>query len=172
MIEKKSGKINEIVYNNTVYHNGEYRLYPTLEHLFSILDLIAESGVTTNYLRITPFYRNIKLDIYEEWDVFDFYIECREHVTPSEQDDFWKEHVWWDSPEYSQIQAHLSVDDVKRTKFLCPKDDIESFKRSIQVYKDYLYEAIPRMMMWSQEMQHLSEEGLYFGCFCFEIESD
>ena len=116
MIEKKSGKINEIVYNNTVYHNEEYRLYPTLEHLFSILDLIAESGVTTNYLRITPFYRNIKLDIYEEWDVFDFYIECREHVTPSEQDDFWKEHVWWDSPEYSQIQAHLSVDDVKRTK--------------------------------------------------------
>lgn len=72
MIEKKSGMINEIVYNNTVYYNGKYRYYPTITDLKSMLDEIISSKSTTDYLRITPFYINELLDMqieFEEWYV-------------------------------------------------------------------------------------------------------
>ncbi len=58
MIKKGKGKINEIVYNNTVYNNGENIYYPTISNLKGILDEIISSNLTTEYIRITPFYIN------------------------------------------------------------------------------------------------------------------
>lgn len=47
MLTKKEGTINGIVYDYTVYHNGRYRLYPTLVDLKGLIRKIIESGSTT-----------------------------------------------------------------------------------------------------------------------------
>ncbi|MEY9979217.1 hypothetical protein [Lysinibacillus sp. RC79] len=75
---KQEGKINEIIYNNTAYYNGKYRHFPTISGLNGILDEIISSDSTTDYIRITPFYINEKLDLQIEFEEFMFYIECRD----------------------------------------------------------------------------------------------
>lgn len=44
MIKKVKGKINEIIYNHTVYYNGKYRYFPTISDLKRILDEIINSN--------------------------------------------------------------------------------------------------------------------------------
>lgn len=55
MIVKKDGIVNEIIYENTVYHNGEYRIYPTISELKNLVQEIIRSKATAEYIRFTPF---------------------------------------------------------------------------------------------------------------------
>jgi hypothetical protein len=69
---EKSGKMNEIDYNNTSYYNGKYRYYPTITGLKGILDEIISSNSTTDYIRITPFYINELSDRQIEFEAYMF----------------------------------------------------------------------------------------------------
>ena len=84
MIEKKDGIINEIVYDNTVYHNGEYRIYQSLPSLINVLEEIIKANVTTESLGITPFYRSACKKGQVEFDNKMFYLECRDDVSEDE----------------------------------------------------------------------------------------
>ncbi|MEH7086535.1 hypothetical protein V7139_27975, partial [Neobacillus drentensis] len=54
------------------------RIYPTISDLYLLLNKIICSKVTTEYIRITPFYLNEKVKLQREFDEYMFYLECRE----------------------------------------------------------------------------------------------
>ncbi len=166
MVKRKDGIINNIIYNNTVYHNGKYRFYPCIPKLVYILNKICDANETTEYIRIIPFYRNYKNDGMFELDEYMFFIECKKHVTKEEQENFAIENIWIENPseEYINIQKKLT--------HLCKEDDVETFKRKIQEYIKYLDELIPFLMRLVLEEYDLTIEELGFGYFSFEIHSE
>lgn len=167
MLKKNRGKINEIIYNNTVYHNGKYRYYPTITGLKCILEKIISSNSTTDYIRITPFYINEQLNKQIEFEEYMFYIECRDWFDEKVQ----KKHM---------IEC-LNVEDTPRTLNdlrlgailypLCQNNDIDSYKNALEKYKESLRELLPKMMGIVKSEMELKEEYLPFGYFCFEIHS-
>ncbi len=94
MIKRKDGTINNIVYDHTVYHNGEYCLLPNIAHMIGILEEIYDTNETTENIWITPFYRNHKAYGGEEFDEYMFYVECRQNVTKEEIENFPIENIW------------------------------------------------------------------------------
>jgi hypothetical protein len=168
MLNKKRGKINEIVYNNTAYYNGKYRYYPTITGLMGILDEIISSNSTSDYVRITPFYINEQLDSQIEFEEYMFFIECRDWVDEKAQE--------------KHIIECLNVPDIPRTLNdlrlgailypLCQNDDVNSYKNAIEKYKEILRELLPKMMEIAKSEMGLKEEHLPFGYFCFEIHSE
>ncbi|MEK5207295.1 hypothetical protein [Psychrobacillus sp. FSL H8-0510] len=167
MIGKDEGEINEIVYNNTVYYNGKYRLYPTITELKGILDEIISSDLTTEYIRITPFYKNEEVDMQIEFEEFMFYIECRDWFDEKDQE----MHIL-DCLE--PIDTPRALNDVRLGAILyplCKDNDIVSYQKALEEYKDSLREILPRMMKIAKLEMELKEEHLPFGCFCFEIHS-
>ncbi|MEH7749208.1 hypothetical protein V7659_29995 [Neobacillus drentensis] len=85
-LEKREGTINEIVYEFTSYRNGKYSIYPTISDLYLLLNKIICSKVTTEYIRITPFYLNEKVKLQREFDEYMFYLECREQFTVQDEE--------------------------------------------------------------------------------------
>ncbi len=166
MIKRKKGRINNIIYDNTVYHNDEYRLYPNIVHLIYILKEICDANETTEYIRITPFYRNWKDDGMLELDEYMFFIGCEKNVTKEQQENFPIENIWIENPteEYISMQ--------KKLVHLCEDGDVETFKRKIQDYIKYLDELIPFLMRIVLEEYDLTIEELGFGYFSFEIHSE
>ncbi|MBM6616328.1 hypothetical protein [Bacillus suaedaesalsae] len=167
MIEKKSGKINEIVYNNTVYYNGKYIYYPTITGLKSMLDEIISSKSTTDYLRITPFYINELLDMQIEFEEYMFFIECRDCFDKEVQENHIKEYL--DVPDTPRTLNDLRLG----TKLypLCKNDDVVSFQIALEKYKDSLKEILPKLMEIAKTEMGLKEVHLPFGYFCFEVHS-
>ncbi|PGY07102.1 hypothetical protein [Bacillus sp. AFS031507] len=168
MIEKGKGKINEIIYNNTVYYNGKYSYYPTITNLNGILDEIISSNSTTEYIRITPFYINEEVDMQIEFEEFMFYIECRD---------------WFDEKiQEMHILDCLNPIDTQRTLSnlrlgailypLCKNNDVDSYQKALKKYKESLREILPKMMEIAKSEMELKEEHLPFGYFCFEIHSE
>ncbi|MCW6662453.1 hypothetical protein NHG23_00955 [Aerococcaceae bacterium NML190073] len=176
MIEQKKGQINKIIYQQTVYYGGEHRLYPSILQLFHLLDEILKLNCTTDSIHIIPFYRSVaRGGFQEEFDIGCFYIECREEVTQEEIDNFPLEQRYWTNPddEYRILSDYISDDDMKRSQFLCRKNDVESFQAGILTYKQFLLErGIPQMMKWLDRFYQLTAEELPYGYFCFEIWSD
>ncbi|PUB10078.1 hypothetical protein [Paenisporosarcina sp. OV554] len=167
MIGKYKGEINEIVYNHTVYYNGKYRYYPTITELKGILDEIISSDSTTEYIRITPFYKNEEVDMQIEFEEFKFYIECRD---------------WFDEKiQEMHILDCLDPIDTQRTLNnlrlgailypLCKNNDVDSYQKALKKYKESLREIMPQMMGIAKSEMELKEEHLPFGYFCFEIHS-
>lgn len=167
MIGKDKGEINEIVNNNTVYNNGKYRRYPTITELKGILDEIISSDSTTEYIRITPFYINEEVDMQIEFEEFMFYIECKDWFDEKDQE----MHIL-DCLE--PIDTPRALNDVKLGAILhplCKHNDIVSYQKALEEYKDSLREILPRMMKIAKSEMELKEEHLPFGYFCFEIHS-
>lgn len=168
MIEKKDGVINEIIYENTVYHNGEYRIYLMISDLKSLIQEIIRSKSTTAYIRITPFYNNEKLNQQIEFDEYMFYLECREKVNNESTENhiglcIGKEYV------------DMNYEEVRLGKILfplCEYIDIETYKKSLEAYVEFLDELIPILMEISKSKMELKEEDLAFGHFCFEVHSE
>jgi hypothetical protein len=168
MIKKGKGKINEIVYNNTIYYNGKYRYYLTITELKGILDEIISSNSTTEYIRITPFYINEDVDMQIQFEEFMFYIECRD---------------WFDEKiQEVHILDCLNPIDTQRTLNnlrlgailypLCKYNDVDSYQKALKKYKESLREILPEMMEIAKSEMELKEEYLPFGYFCFEIHSE
>ncbi|PPV11890.1 hypothetical protein AWN73_20240 [Clostridium butyricum] len=168
MIIKKEGVINDIIYNNTVYHNGEYRIYPTLSQLKNLIKEIIQSKATTECIRVTPFYNNAKLNQQIEFDEYMFYMECREHV----DDKSVENHI---GLCIDKKYVDMNYEEIRLGKILfplCKNKDTETYKKSLEVYVEFLYELIPRLMEISKSKMELKDEDLAFGYFCFEVQSE
>ncbi len=167
MIVKKEGVINGIIYENTVYHNGEYRIYPTVSGLKNLIQEIIRSKSTTEYVRFTPFYKNEKLNQQIEFDDYMFYMECGEKVDC----DSLEKHI---GSCYNKEYSNMDEEEIKlgKTLFpLCKNNDIETYKKSLEAYVDFLDELIPKLMEISKSSMELKDEDLAFGYFCFEVHS-
>lgn len=167
LLKKRKDKINEIVYNHTVYYNGKYTYFPTITGLKSILDEIISSNSTTDYIRITPFYINEQVDYQIEFEEYMYYIECREWVDKIIQE--------------RHVQECLNVPDTPRQLHdvtlgtilypLCRKGDVSSYRNALEKYKEVLEVILPKMMDIAKSEMNLKEEHFPFGYFCFEIHS-
>ena len=174
MIVKKEGKINEVIYNNTVYNESKSHCYPAIPELFYILDKIVETNATTDYIRITPFYINAKLGIQIEFENFMFYIECRKHFNDAD----FKTHLSecmdreYDIPHTVKKYDDMSDEDKRYacTMYpLCERSNIKEFQNAILAYKSYLIELIP--ILFEKVKKQVEPMDYAFGYFCFEIHS-
>lgn len=166
MIIRKSGKINEVIYEHTTYHNGEYRLYPTIIDLEHLIKDVKEVQSTTEYIRINPFYINGRADMQREYDEYMFYMECRDDFNEKTL----KEHI----EECLDDELPLSH---KRTLGetlypLCKWDDVETFNLALENYFSLLYEILPELLVSAKNEMKLEDEDLAFGYFCFEVHSE
>ncbi|MBC9710097.1 MAG: hypothetical protein H9W80_12865 [Enterococcus sp.] len=163
MIEKKPGKINEIIYNHTIYFGGEKMIFPTLDSLSLLIDNLIKAKATTEYVYINPFYRNTKSKYQIEFDQLLFFLECKDSVTEEEELaavlDTLDENPLMDLPTGKALRP------------MCRFDDPEKFGRALEIYRDYLDTAIPEMLAFAKEELKLQEEELGFGYFSFEIFS-
>ena len=167
MIDKKEGIINEIIYDNTVYNNAQYRLYPTIIELKRIIKEIIDSESTTSYLRFTPFYLNSKGSLQIEFEDYMFYFECREQV----DDNDISEHI----ASCMEIEADEMDNEQKRIANilypLCCHDDVNHYRINLENYLDYLDELIPQLMNIVRDKTKISNDEISFGYFCFEVHS-
>lgn len=176
MIKKKEGKINEIIYNNTIYNEGNNRFYPTIDQLVRLIDKTIEANETTEYIRIIPFYRNYKINGQMELDDYMFYLECRDNFS---KDDL-KNHLTecmdtnYDVPHEVKRYDEMSNEEKRyaHTMYpLCQKNDIETYKEILLCYRHFLNELIPSLFKKVREEMDLSLDDLAFGYFCFEVHS-
>lgn len=164
--------INQLVLNHTKLRDGYSSVYLSLHDFMCLLDRIIEMEQTTEQLSITPFYLNEKLDFHEEFDFGGFYIECRDSVSDEEANKFWLENKFWgwSGTEYNLLDNYVTNEDLKRSNFLVQNGDVDSFRRAILIYKEFLMErGIPQMMKWLYELCDLKDEDLPYGYFCFEV---
>ncbi|MGE8033463.1 hypothetical protein [Lysinibacillus sp. NPDC093692] len=167
MIIKKEGKINEIIYENTTYHSGKYSFFPIITNLNRILEKIIESKSTTEYIRITPFYRNERVDMQIEFEEYMFYIECRENLKEKEVEN----HL------LDCLDTHYETITIKEIEMgkilypLCKYDDAEQFGFSFKKYRQYLDELLPVLFETAKIKMQLKDDDLAFGYFCFEVHS-
>lgn len=174
MVKKKDGTINELVYLHTTYYNSKYRRHLTLTDLSYLLEEIIEANETTEYIHITPFYVNEKLDFQEEFDMARLYIECRDIVSIEEKQNFPREQMFWLEPdsEYKLLEQYVTLEDMQRGHFLVEKSDVIGFQQAIQSYIPFLMErGIPQMMKWLYRFYDLNEETMPYGYFSFEVLS-
>lgn len=167
--------INHLVLNHTRLKDGHSLIYPSLTDLMVLLNHIIEMEQTTDSLSVTPFYINEKANLHEEFDFGGLYIECRDFVTAEEADNFWLDSKFWGwlGAEYNLLSHYVTDDDLKKSQFLCQKDDITRFHQIILTYQDFLMRrGIPQMMAWLYDLCGLRDEDLAYGYFCFEVYSD
>lgn len=176
-MQKKEGKINEIIYYNTVYNEGNSCFYPTIDHLAHLIDKIIEANDTTKYIRFIPFYRNYKTNRQMELDDYMFYLECREYFS---EDDL-KSHLAecmdrsYDVPHEVKKYDEMSDKEKRYANImypLCKKNDIKSYRGFLSSYKSFLDELIPILFEKAMDEMGLSLEDLAFGFFCFEVHSN
>ncbi|OAB30170.1 hypothetical protein PMSD_20475 [Paenibacillus macquariensis subsp. defensor] len=166
-MEKKEGIVNEIIYDNTAYHNGKYRYYPTITNLKNLVRKIIESNSTTNYLRFTPFYINERVDRQIEFDDYMFYMECRNQF----DDHDLKEHI---GACVGREYTGMNSEEVMCGHVLyplCKHEDVSTFKKALEAYVQFLDVLIPKLMEISRSTMALVEDDLAFGYFCFEVHS-
>lgn len=177
MVEKKEGLINELVYNQTIYNNGENRIYPELLGLKGLIKKMSELKATTAYIRFNPFYCNSRLDCQIEYDDYMFYMECRDIFTMEEQEAHWTQCMdnIYDIPHELEQYKDMNENKKRMARILypiCKNGDYESFHNHLNVYENYLNELIPLLFSKAIENLKLSQEDLAFGYFCFEVDSD
>lgn len=177
MIQKKPGKINEVVYQNTVYHDGQYHYYLTLEYLFYLIDKIIETHATTEFVRFIPFYLNLKKNGQIELDEHMFFLMCKDKFSEEDRQEHQAENMDrnYDTGIKPKTYNELSEEEKRIAGIrypLCHTDDTESYKGYLLAYKTYLYELIPIMFERVKKSMKLTEEDIPFGHFCFEVNSN
>ena len=163
IIKKKEGRINNLVYEYTVYNNGANTVNISLGSFREIVGEIILTNSTTKNLHITPFYSNEYKPPNIEFDSFDFYIECKENVTKEESDNF---HL-----ECNYEGRDMSVD-LRKTSFLIQNNDIEGYHNALNTYLSYLDELLPKMVDELFNYYDFKETDFPNGFFCFEFLSD
>lgn len=164
MIKRQYGAINQLVYDNTVYHNGDYHFYLPLDSLYELLNLIIEAKTTTKSLYLMPFYRSVYPMFRQiEFEEMMFYVECRENVTEEQKKEFLKECC---------DKGHEVDEDVLNRHALCDRNDVTGFQNAVMRYAGYLKQLVPRMQEIILKEYDIGVENLLFGHICFEIYSE
>lgn len=176
MIEKKEGKINELIYNQTIYNGGKNCMYPNIMGLYLIIKMINEIDETCNYIKFNPFYRYARLDCQIEFDDYMFYMECRENFTEKELEEHWTRCMdnIYDVPHVVEQYGNMNENRKKQAQILypiCKHGNYQVFHKHLAEYRLYLDELIPILFAKVKENLNLSQEDIAFGYFCFEIHS-
>lgn len=165
-MERKSGAVNEIIYDNTSYCNGKYRFYLPICDLVFLINQIISCGETTKYVRFTPFFRNHKKSEAElrniEFDEYMCFIECKADVDVNMYNDFINE-CKEKFESFAEAQKHYC---------LCDHNDIAGFHKALKNYVLYLDEIIPKLIIILKSEYKFKDEDLQFGYFCFEVHSE
>lgn len=177
MIERKKGLINELIYNQTVYNNGQNHMYPNVMGIEFIIKNLKVIEETCNYIQFNPFYRNAKLNCQIEFDDYMFYMECRDAFTVEEQEAHWTKCMdkIYDVPHEVEQYEDMNEDKKRMARILypiCKTGDYESFHNHLKNYDDYLNELIPLLFCKAINNLNLSQVDMAFGYFCFEVNSD
>ena len=162
MLIKKYGAINQIVFDNTVYRNGECRIYPSVSSMLNILEMIIDAKATTESLVLIPYYRNKRKNQQVEFDKMTFCIECRNNVT-EEQEMLFLESCCEEGEKINE--------DIRKRNFLCDFNDVKGFSKAICTYINYLDTLIPKITKILLEEYDFTVNELLYGHICFSIES-
>lgn len=163
MLQKKDGKINKIIYDNTVYNDGKYHWYLPVPSLYRVLDLIMQTNETTEYLKLTPFYVNGILNRQKEFEEMMFYLECRNNVSITEKNAFLIDCC---------DEGETINDDILTRFCLCEYSDVKGFQAAILRYKEYLEILIPKITNILINDYDIGVDKLLGGYICFEICSN
>lgn len=161
--------IRQIIFNNTFYHNGRYRHYPTISGLKMLINEIIESKLTCNHISINPFYINEKQNTQAEFDKYMFYMECRDgfdevDIVSHIDSCIWDGYV--DELDGEEIvEGHVLFP-------LCKYGDTVTFKKGLEAYLEYLEELLPKLLAFCKRTRGISDDDLAFGYFCFEVHAD
>jgi len=166
MLEKREGKINEIIYNFVAFYEGKYKLYINTSYLDLLIEEIINCNETTKYISIMPFYRNSKYSFQVEYEKYMFYIECSSKASKIRQQNFHKLNF------IPEICEGLTNDEMKILTVLCDSKDVKKFQKSILKYKEYLYSKLPELLNEVVIQYNLDIGDLSYGYFCFEIISE
>ena len=154
--------VSEKVTDYTMYNNGKYRHYISLFALKSLFAQICEINECPEYIRITPFYKHSKKDIWIEFDEYMCYIESTEENLTSTQVKTFRE----------SCEEKNTLEKVESQYNLVNTFDITEFHSSLWRYMDYLYSLIPKLAQEIKKTRNLSETDLSLGEFCFEIHCE
>lgn len=156
---EKSGTVNNIVYENAVYGEGQYNYYLPLYNLFNLIDKIIACGECTKSINFDPFFISLKTG-YVEFDEYMCYIECLNNEAASANDSFIT-GCKSDEDTVSEARTHYA---------LCK--NTEEFHHALNSYKHYIQKNIPVLAAIIKSDYGLSDEELLFGYFGFELYSD
>ncbi|MFB5268841.1 hypothetical protein ACE41H_18930 [Paenibacillus enshidis] len=159
--------VNNIIVEYTSYRGGRYRHYPTHSELQRLIQEIIKSELTSDYIKITPFYVNSKLDQQVEFDDYMFYMECREQFNETTVTN----HI---SACIGKDYGDMSSEEISKGYLLfplCKYEDGLTFKKSLEEYLEYLDGILPKLLDYCKLTIGLSDDDLAFGYFCFEIHS-
>lgn len=161
MIPRKSGAVNQIVYEHTVYGEGKYRFYLPFYDLMWLIDKIIACGECTEQITFNPFFISDKTG-YAEFDEYMCHIECVKSTDVQASDLFVEKCK----------NENETLDEAKRHYALC--GSVAEFHKALLRYKDYISEKIPQLAMdlKSNKKLRLTDEDLLFGYFGFEVYSD
>ena len=176
MIQKKEGKINEIIYNFTVYNERNARLDVTYNQLLHIIQELLKADETSKYIRINPFYVNGKLKRQLEYDEYMFYMECRADFTEVDLKSHWSKCMdnIYDIPHKIKQYDDMNEEEQRKAKTLyplCNFGDVEKFHLYLINFRNYLNELLPVLLEDAVKKLNISYDDLAFGYFCFEIHS-
>lgn len=159
MIRKKSGTVNNLVYEYTVYGEGHYNFYLPLYNLFNLIDKIIACGERTKSINFNPFFISLKTG-YIEFDEYMCYIECSNNEAASANDGI-----------ITRCKSdEETVSEAKRHYALCRNS--EEFHCALNSYKRYIQENIPVLAAIIKSEYGLSDEELLLGYFGFEVYSE
>ena len=186
MIKKEEGLVNEIVYKYTAIDNGKIRNYLTLGGLKVLINSIIKSNATTHYIRIIPYYNNIKHRVYTEMEEFMFFIECADKVSEKEKRERMGEYFLVpyderkdksniDSDYPTKSYEELTAEEIRIAKImrpLVPKKNPKKFIESLNNYWKYLIdEQIALIAKTVSSTFGIKGEDLIYGYISFEVHS-
>ncbi len=150
-----------------MYHKGKYRFEPSVSGLVKLLNAVCETGATTDYIRVIPFYYNYKLWVEHEFDDdYMFFIKCRQQVTEEDV----MAHLLNCTGRDALSEAEQRI--IKIRFPLCQFDDADGFACAIRRYIAYLDESIPQLMAEATKIYDLKTEDIGYGFVMFEIHSN
>ena len=156
------GKISEIVYKSTRDYNPQFCTYLAIHQLLRLLELIIEADETTEYLRITPFYRNSICNFQIEYDELMFFIECRDNISSQEKKNFIEE-CRGESIDRKEAEVLFC---------LCNSSDKKTFHKAILKYRDYLKVIARKIYKDVKSGRYIDDEEMLAGCICFEVHCE
>lgn len=170
MINKKPGKVCDLIHEFTVYNYNLNR-----RHIdFTELKLLISEIIKTNEFAeivITPIYQNSKIGVGIVWDDEDFSISMTENEIITEHE------IEQEISEIREKEFYLMTDEQKnislKTVRLFPKGNIETFQFYLKDYVDFLEERLPTY--YKEVLEKIKKdyqnnlELLAYGFFGFEV---
>lgn len=137
--------------------NGESHYLSIPEFLYFVDKLKSDDSIPNN-ISFNPFYRH--KDFQLEIDERILFIERRDRVTEGDVKEFY---------ENQKIDEDFYNVDIEKRYFLMQKDDITTYKKSLDEIISYLDVLIPYILQRLKSEYSMNESDLLFGNVCFEI---